>query len=139
MSKEENPPKYAYATDLIQEVMVKASEYFRVQGIQFLPNRSVAFRYYLSDNNIQIKLFTSFKDFIIFLESLETYKVGDKLKVGEVTYMICRNNSIVFLINLDTGNKYGLNKTRRLTSDLSRSDVKEMFNWHSDVEFVKVN
>lgn len=141
MSKEENPPKYAYATDLIQEVMVKASQYFRVRSIEFKASKMVSFHYYTDDQEgrIETKLFTSFKDFIIFLESLETYKVGDWIKCGNVTYLIYYNRGETFLINLNLGFNYGKGIIHSKTKQLSRSEVEEMFDYHSRVEFTKVN
>ena len=137
--KEENPPKYAYATDLIQEVMVKASQYFRIRSIEFMADRTVYFHYYTDDQEgrIETKVFSSFKNLVLFLESLETYKVGDKIKCGEITYLICADKG-TFLVNLETGRTYGIKLEKTDYNSISRSEVEEMFNYHFEVNFKKV-
>ena len=69
---------------------------------------------------------------------LETYQVGDKIKCGDSTYLICADKG-AFLTNLETDRTYGCKLDGVNYQNISRSEVEVMFNYHSGVEFVKVN
>lgn len=91
------------------------------------------------ENTVLRNFFPDLDKMEAFLESLETYKVGDKIKCGNVMYLICYQGGLVFLINLETGINYGTSLMRRRYDILSRRDVEDMFDWREDVDFVKVN
>ena len=127
----------------IKPLIKKAEEFYTSPRITLNPFCETGFTVGLTfygdySERFVTKWYESIADLNNHLLSLETYKVGDRLQVGENTYLICADKG-TFLVNLETGRTYGRKLLTTVYDSISRSDVAFMFNYHSGVEFVKIN
>lgn len=131
-----------FMESFIKSILDKANKYLNYPKIIIngLSEFTVQLCFYIPEKwDYATKYFRTFAELEEYLDSLETYKVGDRLQVGENTYLICCDNCNVFLINLASGRKYGMKITRGIFSDFSRDEVVKMLNWnHTKINFHKI-